>query len=390
MQPPSAMPKAFRRVTGAHGIMAQLVVADLVGILIWAIFGAIVGPPIWYVLRALSLLFHASLLLDLWFILLIICLAIGRYRRRSLHLSSDEAWGGVTLIIMVSGAAVAVIWLIHAAWLRIPAKVIPPVHLEPVSWRLVLVPQGAAIAVGLSLLAHLLLLGRAHSDPDAEQLALSRAHVDGPIWQLIEQAYSLYRRCLARFSPSPLNRLRTPATFCYYQRQMNSASTEPANPEHELYWCDGTLIINRSYIGPKEEQADILLPLLARLLYDCNTPNRAVEYLFHLAHIAERVPWIAWMLTLPLAVAQKCERQWEIMARERILERDWFAYVCGQGPRLRKWLRLQLQDRTDNELPDNAIPTLAERIDHLDSLLDHEERQVERLRGSLSPPSAQA
>ena len=389
MQPSSStIPKAFQRVTGAHGVIVQLVGADLVGVACWALAGAIVGPPLWYVVRAMVLLLHDSLLADLWFLLVLVCIAAGRYRRRSLHKSSDEAWGVVTLVIIASVAAVVMIWLLHAAWLRIPAASIPAIHLETVTWRLVLIPQGAEIAVGLALLTHLFLLRRARHDPDVAQLTLSRAHPDGPIWQIAEHAYRIYRRDLARFSPSPIARLRTPDTFSYYQRQATSTSKEPANPEHEFFWHNGTLVINRAYIGPKEEQATILLPLLARLLYDCNTSNRTVEYLFHLAHLAEQIWWISWALRLPIAVAQRCKRQWDLMARERVLERDWFAYVLGQGKQLRKWLRLQLQDRTDNNLPDNEIPTLAERIDHLDSLLNREERQVVKLRDSLSSPPA--
>jgi hypothetical protein len=109
-----------------------------------------------------------------------------------------------------------------------------------------------------------------------------------------------------------------------------------------------------------------------------------------MAHVAERAWLPSWMLTVPLYVAHKCKRHWEALERERVLDRDWFAYACGQGTQLRKWLRLQLKDRTDNDLPDNAIPTLAERIDHLDSLLNREERQVKLLRDQLPSPDADA
>ncbi|HLG76507.1 MAG TPA: hypothetical protein VKX46_08830, partial [Ktedonobacteraceae bacterium] len=187
---------------------------------------------------------------------------------------------------------------------------------------------------------------------------------------------------------SPIGHLKTPATFSYYQRQTAPETPLSAHPDHELFWRDGILIINRSYIGPRKEQAEILLPLLARMLYDYNTPNRLVEHLFHLAHVAEHSCLATVFLAIPLIAAQRCERQWQRLERERVLERDWFAYACGQGPGLRKQVRLQLQERTDNDLPDNTIPTLAERIDHLDSLLGREERQVERLREMLSAPPA--
>lgn len=386
------VPRAFRRGTGAHGIIAQLVLADLIGFVVWVLIGAFIGPPLWYVVRALLDLLHASLLFDFWLILTIVCLATGRYRQRSLHKAADDAWGGASLVIILSGAAIAVIWLAHSAWMRIPAGAIPAVPLEPItSWKLVLVPQGAAIAAGVSGLSHLLVVRHAHDDPDDELRTFSRAHPEGPIWQLIEQCYSLYRQDLDRFHPSPIRWLKTPPTFFYYQRQTTPESPEPANPEQELYWRDGNLVIHRAYIGPKEEQTDILLPLLARLLYDCNTPSLLVERLFHLTHVAERSWLTAWPLTVLLYISQGCEQQWRAMERERVLERDWFANALGQGPRLRKWLRLQLQDRTENSVLDTTIPTLAERIDHLDSLLAREKRQVERLRHILpSPPQTEA
>jgi hypothetical protein len=397
MQPPPPLtgpartiPKTFRRITGAHAIIASLVLADLFGFVIWLGIGTMAGPPLWYVVRALAHLFHASLFLDLWLIAMIVCISIGRYRRHSLHMPREEAWGGLSVFMVISGAVILVIWLVKSDWMAIPAGIIPAVPLESLSFKLVLVPQGAEVLAALSLLIHLYVLRRARTDPAAHHLSLSRAHPGGQIWNLIEQAYALYRQGLARFNPPPIRQLRTPPTIYYYQRQTEPDSPEPPNPEQELYWRDGHLVINRAWIGPKDEQADILLPQVARRLYDCNTPDRIVEQLFHLAHVALR-SWIAqWLLAVPLSVQLKCEQRWEALERERVLDRDWFAYACDQGPRLRKWLRMQLKDRGDLDLPDNAIPTLAERIDHLDSLLNREEQQLQRLRDMLPPASAAA
>lgn len=385
---PTAIPKVFRRMTGAHEIIASLVLADLIGFLIWLLIGAIAGPPLWYLLRAFLRLFHDHLLLDLWLIMIVVCSSIGRYRRRSLHMTPDEAWGGLILLMVITGAILAGIWLLIPSWMTMEADVIPAIAVEPLSWKLVLLPQGAEVLATLSLLIHLYVVRRARTDPAARHRTLSCAHPGGQIYNLIEQAYALYRAGLARFSPPPIRRLKTPATIYYYERTTEPDSNEPANPEHEIYWQDGRLVVNRTYIGYKDEQADILLPQLARRLYDCNAPDRIVEQLFRLADVALH-SWIAqWLLALPLYVAQKCEQRWEELERERVLDRDWFAYACDQGPRLRKWLRVQLKDRTDNGLPDNTIPTLAERIDHLDSLLGREEQQVQRLRGMLPPTSS--
>jgi len=71
-----------------------------------------------------------------------------------------------------------------------------------------------------------------------------------------------------------------------------------------------------------------------------------------------------------------------------VLEWDWFAYACGQGPRLRRVLRAQLEERTDNTLPDHSIPTLTERIHYLSSLIYQEEQQMQHLRATVSPPTS--
>ncbi len=77
------------------------------------------------------------------------------------------------------------------------------------------------------------------------------------------------------------------------------------------------------------------------------------------------------------------------MERDRVLDRDRFAWKCGEGKRLRKLLRRQLGDLQKTGQPDNTVPTLAECIDHLDSLLRTEAHQVKELRAALPPaPSA--
>lgn len=73
------------------------------------------------------------------------------------------------------------------------------------------------------------------------------------------------------------------------------------------------------------------------------------------------------------------------MERDRILDRDRFAWLCGEGGRLLKLLRRWLSDLHKTDQPDNTIPTLAERIDHLDSLLRLEAQQVKELHAALPP-----
>jgi hypothetical protein len=193
----------------------------------------------------------------------------------------------------------------------------------------------------------------------------------------------MYRRSLSRFEHPPVSHLRTPPTFCYYPPAPEL--DKHANPEQDLYWRSGELVINQAYLSPRPEQTDILLPLLARLLHDYNSPDRLVERLLHLAHVADSSMLCTWLLLLPLMVASACERRWQALERDRVLDRDRFAHWCGEGKRLRRLLRRQLEQRIRDRQPDNAIPTLAERIDHLDSLIGREARQVKALRAALPP-----
>jgi hypothetical protein len=58
-------------------------------------------------------------------------------------------------------------------------------------------------------------------------------------------------------------------------------------------------------------------------------------------------------------VAFACQRRWQVMERERVLDRDRFSWRCGKGKRLRKLLRRQLGDLHKTGQPDNTVPTLA-------------------------------
>ncbi|MEO8972731.1 MAG: hypothetical protein ABI406_14160, partial [Ktedonobacteraceae bacterium] len=138
---------------------------------------------------------------------------------------------------------------------------------------------------------------------------------------------------------------------------------------------------------PEKAQAALWLPLVARLLHDVNSPVALVEQLFRLAHLAEASCWGVW-IWLPILVALSCERRWHAMERDLVLDRDRFAWECGQGGLLRQLLLRQLGDLQQTGQPDNTIPTLAERVDHLDSLLKPEARQLKELRAALPAPSA--
>ena len=115
-------------------------------------------------------------------------------------------------------------------------------------------------------------------------------------------------------------------------------------------------------------------------------PGRPGWQLLHMAELARASAWYYLLLPIPLILARSCERRWQAVERDRVLDRDRFAWQCGEGWRLRNLLVGQLDSLNRIGKPDNTVPTLAERIDHLDSLRRKEGRQVKELRATLPPP----
>jgi hypothetical protein len=360
MPGPLATPKAFRRPIGAHAILVWLGLADLCGIVLWLLAGALLTPLIWLIIQHILPILHFSLLLDSGVVLILATVAFGLLRRRIQKKSEDEAWGCAGPLAILLPVALLLLALIKPAWIAIPSPVpaiAPPIHGWPVQVSII----GGDVAAGLALLAHLVLLSRDRRKTEEKLLPYSRAHPGGSLCRMIEQAYAYYERGLARFAQPPLRRLKTPLAFFFYPRTLAEADAR-AYPEHEFYWEGGELVICQAYLSPQAEQAEILLPLVARLLHDYNSPVALVERLFRLAHLADDDPFWGKFVLLPAAVALSCERRWQAMERERMLDQDRFAWKCGEGKRLRKLLRRQLVDLQKAGKPDNTIPTLAERI----------------------------
>lgn len=382
MPGPLATPKAFRRPIGAHAILVWLGLADLCGIALWLALGALVLPAVWLLLQLILPILHFSLLLDIGLVLMLAAVAFGLFRRRVQKKSADEAWGYAGPLLILLPVALALLALIKPAWMAIPSPVpaiAPPIHGWPVQLSII----GGDAAAGLALIAHLVLLSRDGHKTEEKLLVYSRAHPGGSLCRMIEQAYTYYERGLNRFAQRPLRRLKTPAA-CYFFPRTPPEADAHAHPEREFFWESGELVICQAHLGPEAEQAEILLPLVARLLYDYNSPVALVERLFRLAHLAKKSKWrvLVW---LPVSVALACERRWQAMEKERALDRDRFAWKCGEGKRLRKLLSRQLVDLQKANKPDNTVPTLAERIDHLESLLRTEAHQLKELRATLPP-----
>ncbi len=389
---PLATPKAFRRPIGAHAVLVSLLLADLCGLLFWLFVGALLTPLLWWIIQRILPMLHVSLLLDVGIVLILWSLAHSIFGQLVLKKKAEEAWEHTGPLIIVTIVILLLIALLRTSWMAIPAPV-PAISPQPIhGWPLQLSIIGGDVAAGLTVLTHFTLWRRDRRKTADKLLPLSRAHPGGTLCRLIEQAYTIYRRGLARFAHPPLRRLKTPPAFFFYARTLAEEEAR-AHPERECYWEGGELVICQAYLSPEGEQAEILLPLIARLLHDYNSPATLVERLFRLAHLAEDSLWGVFVW-LPTAVALSCQRRWQAMERDRVLDRDRFAWKCGEGKRLRKLLRRQLADLQKTSQPDNTVPTLAERIDHLGSLLRTEAQQVKELRASLppaptAPPAAQ-
>jgi len=392
---PLTTPQALRRSTGAHDILVELLLADLAGLLLalvlGALFGALLVPPVGWLIQFGHVILHASLPLDIATLLILCCLAFAILRQYVQRKDAGFDWGCTIVLFLVVAVSAAILFFVKQAWIAIPSPVISPATLSPLSWSPPPSALGIEVAVGLYVLAHIRLWQRARHETAEKLRTFSRAHQDGRLCRLLEQVYSYYRQGLARFAPPPVARLKTPRMFYFYSRRAPGEGEDEldmlAHPEREIYLVGRELVICKMHLGDKPEQVVVLMPLVARLLHDYNSPVAWVERLLRMAELARTSAWYSLLLPLPLIVARSCERRWQAAEQERVLDRDRFAWQCDEGGRLRKLLVHQLAYLDRANKPDNEIPTLAERIDHLDSLLGTEGRQVKELRATLPPAS---
>ncbi len=381
---PLSTPRAFRRSIGVHGILVSLLLADLGGVLFWLCIGGLVVLLLWWLVQSLAPVLHASLLLDVSLVLVLACVAFGLFWQFIGHKRAQEAWRGSAPLIILLITALLLVALLRPAWMTIPSPIPAIAPQLLLDWPLQPALISGATCAALALFAHITLWRRAHRETEEKLLPYSRAHPGSSLWKLLEQAYGFYRKGLARFAHPPLRHLKTPPMFYFYPRAPQATAEAQDHPERELYWIGGELVICQEHLGPAKEQVEILLPLVARLLYDYNSPALLVERLLHLAHLAQasRFRRVLW---LPIRQAMVCERRWQAMARDRVLDQDRCAWECGEGRRLRKLLSQQYNALRQAGQLDNTVPTLAERLNYLDSLLRTEDSQVRELRAALPP-----
>ena len=390
---PLTTPQALRRSTGAHGILVELVLADLAGLtvalVLGAFLGALLGPLVGWGFQFLRVVLHASLPIDIAALVIACLLANAILREWVLHEDGGD-WGCAALALLLVGGVVAVIlYFVKRAWILIPSPVFPPVHLPPLTWSPPPSAAGVVVAAGLYLLAHLK-LWQTERDETAQKLrTFSRSYQDGRLCRILEQVYEYYRQGLARFDRPPITRLKTPPMFYFFERRQPGEGEDQldtlAHPEREIYLVGRELVICEMRIGGQKEQVAILMPLVARLLYDYNSPVALVDRLLRMADLGRASKWYYLLLAIPLVVARSCSQRWQALERERQLDRDRFAWQCGQGGLLRNLLIGQRAYLQQAGKDDNEIPTLAERIERLDSLRNREGQQVKELRATLPP-----
>jgi len=190
---------------------------------------------------------------------------------------------------------------------------------------------------------------------------------------LVECCYQEYREALQRYDPPPLT-LRTPPSFSYRKGG-------------ELTWDKTTQepIIPEAFLEP--ERIHELLPLLAHHLASYNAgitgsvPARGTPAL-------SRAQLALFVLTgnflwIPLAansVGDGPDRAPASAAQGKpVHEADRFAVYLGQGPALEHTLRRMRADLKRRGEEDVSVPTLSERIGHLEALNAQEREQMRAL-----------
>lgn len=380
-------PHLFRRPTGAHAILVKVLGADLAEMLLLLLLGGFAGPPLTWLARALFFWLHTSLIGDIALVMVLALCAYGLLTKLLGRAKNADSWGCLAMSIPAIAAVFALLWLIKPDWIAIHASAIPVGAREAFPWPLTFVASDAWTALALFLLAHLLVWRGYQQAKTTRNHTFSRAHQDGDVWGTIEAAYAICQRELARYDPPPFI-LKTPPTFLYY-----IPDADKENEERLLYWSQNDLILPINLISTDQAKAEILLPYLGRLLSDYQSPEiPQVEVLFDCLRLARKHAYTRFFLGLTVLLARSCEDQWHASEPERVLDRDRFAFWLGQGKRLRKQLKNRLDLLNAQGLPDNTIPTLMERIDHIGSLIRKEARQLKQLRETVpsvgQPPSA--
>lgn len=180
---------------------------------------------------------------------------------------------------------------------------------------------------------------------------------------LVERCYQRYQEALARYNPQPVQ-LKTPPGF--YYRRWNKVS-----------WEGRWIILPELLLTP--ERIHSLLPLLAHKLAYYNSSDRKLQTVWK--SFPSHSPW--WMaltgnfLCLPVWI--KGRVPWRRCEAMRVLDADTFAHYLGEGQSLEHDLRRCLAELERAGKRDYQVPSLIERIGHLEALRKEEHEQMRKL-----------
>jgi hypothetical protein len=185
-------------------------------------------------------------------------------------------------------------------------------------------------------------------------------------WILIEQCVQQYQQALTRFLIPPVT-LKVPPTFAYEDRSASVLIT----------WQRNTPILPTFLLKPQKPW--LLATFLALELAKYNSTDRFVQ------SWRSTYPWmrpngflscLGIFFWLPVALLHSgLYKDW---CKERVLAYDEFAYLCGQGDALLRFLRVQEANGVQMFTTDYE-PSTMERIGHLEALLRDEYAQMAKL-----------
>lgn len=182
-------------------------------------------------------------------------------------------------------------------------------------------------------------------------------------WELIEHCYQRYREALARYSPQPVQ-LKTPPGF-YYREGYESA------------WKGIMPVLPEQLLTP--ERIHQLLPILAHHLAYYHSPDLKLraEWEFYPSHSPRWMVLTGNFLWLPVVVKRMAN--WEKWQTGWVHDADTFTHYLGEGESLERQLRRCHSELEQAAEPDTNVPSLIERIGHLEALRKEEHRQMHEL-----------
>src|SRR5258708_4010961 len=124
---PLTTPKALRRATGAHDILVELILADLasllLALLLGALFGALLVPPIGWFIQFCRVVLHASLPFDLAALVIVCCLGNAILREWARKKEADFAWGCTIVLLLLVVVSAPILYFVKRPWIAIPSPV---------------------------------------------------------------------------------------------------------------------------------------------------------------------------------------------------------------------------------------------------------------------------